>query len=76
MEMTKDELNEIIEKHCKWVLLEEDGIRADLRGADLRGADLSRTNLSGTNLSGANLSGTDLIDADLRWGKSKQCRPK
>lgn len=53
--MTQSELNEILEKHRKWLNNEEGGERADLRGADLRGADLSGANLRGADLSGANL---------------------
>ena len=74
-------LNEILEKHLKWLNAENGGERADLsgadlsgadlRGADLRGADLSVADLSGAdlrgaNLSVANLSGADLSVADLR----------
>ena len=64
-------LNEILEKHLKWLNAENGGERADLRGADLSGADLSGAdlrgaNLSGANLSVANLSGVNLSVADLR----------
>ena len=64
-------LNEILEKHLKWLNDENGGERADLseadlRGADLRGADLSEADLRGANLSGANLSGANLRGADLR----------
>ena len=74
-------LNEILEKHLKWLNDENGGERANLRGADLRGvnlrganfysADLSEANLRGAdlrgaNLSGANLRGADLYKADLR----------
>ena len=77
-------LNEILEKHLKWLNDENGGERANLSGADLsganlRGANLSRANLSranlyianlsGANLSGANLSGADLRGADLRGAK-------
>ena len=68
-------LNEIIEKHAKWLKCMNDGSRANLSGANLSGADLyganlSRANLSGAvlygaNLSRANLSGADLYGADL-----------
>ena len=40
MEMTKEELNEIIERHSKWIYGEKGGVLADINGADLRGADL------------------------------------
>lgn len=44
-------LIEIIKRHKKWILGEEGGECADLRGADLRGADLRWANLSGADLS-------------------------
>ena len=69
-------LNEIIEKHKKWLAREDDGKRADLSGANLRGAnlreadlreaDLREADLSGANLSGANLREADLSGANLR----------
>ena len=59
-------LNEILEKHLKWLNDENGGERADLRGADLRGADLRGANLSVANLSVANLSGANLRGANLR----------
>ena len=64
--MTQSELNEILEKHRKWVNGEDDGERADLRGADLRRADLSGANLSEANLRRANLSEANLRRANLR----------
>lgn len=67
MEMTKEELNEIIERHGKWIYREEGGVLADLSGADLSGADLRGVDLSGADLSGAFLNGADLSGADLRW---------
>ena len=47
--MTKEQLNEILDKHKKWINDELDGERADLRGADLRGASLQGANLRGAN---------------------------
>ena len=38
--MTANELLVILDRHKKWLNNEEDGSRADLRGADLRSADL------------------------------------
>ena len=38
--MTTGKLQEILDKHKKWLNEEEGGERADLRGADLRRADL------------------------------------
>lgn len=68
-------LQEILEKHKKWVNEEADGERANLSGAnlsrtnlrdaDLREANLSRTDLREANLSGANLSEANLHRADL-----------
>ena len=65
--MTKSELNEILEKHRKWLNNEEGGEKANLSGADLRRANLSWANLSWANLSGADLSWADLSWADLSW---------
>ena len=59
-------LNEILEKHLKWLNNENGGERADLSGADLRGADLRIADLSGANLRIADLSGANLRIADLR----------
>jgi hypothetical protein len=68
--MDKAQLADVLSKHSKWIRLETDGIRADLRsanlsGANLRGADLRSANLSGADLSGANLK--DTILADINW---------
>ena len=81
MEITKKELNEIIENHSKWLYGEKDGIFADLRDADLSNADLSNVNLRGAdlrlaNLKKANLSGADLRNADLRWANLKNANLK
>ena len=64
--MSATELKNIVELHGKWLCGEEEGIRANLRGADLRGADLEGANLEGANLRGANLRGADLEGANLR----------
>ena len=69
--MNKEELQQILENHKKWLFGESGGqyadLRyADLRGTDLRGANLSDANLRGTDLRGANLRGTDLRGTDLR----------
>lgn len=68
--MNKEELNEVLRLHKMWLNDEEEGVRADLRGADLRGADLrgaylSYADLRGADLSYANLSYADLIGANL-----------
>jgi len=64
--MTKEQLNEVLEKHKKWLNDEPDGERANLRGADLQGANLWGADLWGANLWGANLWGANLWRADLR----------
>ena len=70
--MTKEQLNEVLEKHKKWLNDEPGGERADLWGADLRGADLWGADLRGANLWGANLQEADLRRANLQganlWG--------
>jgi len=69
---TKEELQNILELHLKWINNESYGIKADLREADLRGADLRGADLRGANLrwadlSGANLRKANLRGANLRW---------
>ena len=64
--MSTEQLKEILEKHKKWLNNEDDGIRADLRGANLSGADLRYATLRYANLSGANLRDADLMGANLR----------
>lgn len=63
--MTKDELQDILTLHRKWLYGKEGGKRADLRCADLSGADLRDTDLSGADLRCADLRDTDLRRADL-----------
>ena len=72
--MTKEELQDIIKSHEKWlncgdgkraVLCDVDLSNINLNHSDLRGADLSGASLSGANLIGASLSGANLSDADL-----------
>ena len=58
-------LEEVLEKHRKWINGGRDGKRADLYGANLRGADLSEVDLSGADLRGADLGGADLRGAIL-----------
>lgn len=50
--MTKEKLQEVLEKHHRWLLCD--------KGANLSGANLSYANLSYANLSGANLSGASV----------------
>ena len=76
--MEQNELQEILEKHQKWLNDEEGGERADLSRANLSWADLSGANLSRANLSGANLSEDQLIRRGLCLKKPligyKKCR--
>lgn len=62
---SSDELQEILRKHSHWLAGDDDGERADLRGADLSDADLSYANLSNAILSGADLSDADMHNANL-----------
>ena len=64
--MEQEKLQEILEKHRKWLNDEEGGERADLCEADLRGADLRGANLRVADLRDANLRVADLRDANLR----------
>ncbi len=64
--LSKEELQEILEKHKKWLTGKDGGERADLRGTDLSWANLREADLRGTDLSWANLRRADLRRADLR----------
>ena len=64
--MNKEKLKEILDKHKKWLIHKDSGVRADLRRADLSGADLSGADLCRADLRGADLHGADLREADLR----------
>ena len=64
--ITKKELDSILNKHKMWLRNDPEGERADLRGADLVIADLVRADLRGADLREANLYGADLRGADLR----------
>ena len=59
-------IKEILEKHKKWLLGEDGGERANLRGANLCGANLRGADLRDANLRDANLRDADLCDANLR----------
>ena len=63
--MDKKTLNDIFDKHLKWLRDEPGGSRANLSGANLSGADLRRANLSGADLRCADLRGANLSCADL-----------
>jgi hypothetical protein len=64
--MNKEQLQEKLALHKKWLNDEEGGQRADLQRATLRGADLRDADLQRADLRGANLRGADLRDADLQ----------
>ena len=63
--MKRDELNDILEKHKKWLQGERGGERADLAWADLTEANLARAKLARAKLAGANLTGANLYEANL-----------
>lgn len=63
--LSKEELQEILEKHKKWLTGKDGGEKADFRWADLRGADLRGADFSGTDFRWADLSETDLEGADI-----------
>ena len=63
---TKEQLQEILQKHQLWLDGKEGGERADLSFADLRSANLSSANLSYANVRSANLRSADLSSANLR----------
>ena len=67
--ISKEELNNILEKHKMWLDSKPDGERADLYNADLSGANLSEADLSGANLYEANLYEANLYKADLSGAK-------
>ena len=67
MEMSQNELNEILRKHKLWLKGEEGGERANLMGAKLAGVDLTKADLSRAELTGADLSYADLPNADLSY---------
>ena len=72
--LTKEELQEIIDKHRHWLNKDCEGwesMKADLRDADLKGANLKNADLTGADLKGTDLSYVDLSyaclnDVDLR----------
>jgi len=53
-------IQEILNKHRRWLNGEEGGERANLRRANLVGADLLGANLVGADLLGADLQGANL----------------
>ena len=64
--MTKEELDQVLKLHKKWLDGNCGGKRAVLRGVDFRCADLSGENLRCADLRDADLRDADLRDADLR----------
>ena len=54
--ISKEELNEILQKHKMWLNNDKGGERADLRGADLRSIHLRGTDLRGADLKFADLT--------------------
>jgi len=58
-------IQEILEKHLKWLRNEAGGERANLGGANLYGANLGGVNLRSANLYGANLRSVNLYGANL-----------
>ena len=64
--MDEKELDLILEKHKKWLNDENDGERANLRGANLRGADLRYAGLQNVDLQNVDLRYADLRDANLQ----------
>ena len=63
--MNAEELKTALTKHSAWLKTENDGERANLRGADLHGADLRGANLYDAHLRGANLYEANLCGANL-----------
>ena len=71
MEITKEQLDNVLRKHLLWTINKSVGeranlSRANLSRANLRGANLSEANLRWADLSGADLSEANLYGADLR----------
>ena len=65
MEITKEQLDDILRKHALWTNNESGGERVNLYQANLSRANLYQANLSRANLRGANLSGAYLYQANL-----------
>lgn len=63
--MTQKELNEVLDKHRKWLNNEDGGEYADLSYVDLSNTDLRYANLAGADLTGTNLLGSDMRNANL-----------
>lgn len=59
--MKREQLDDILEKHKKWLLDQPGGEMANLWGANLRGANLREADLREADLRGANLWGANNI---------------
>ncbi len=66
-DISKEELDLILDKHDMWLKDEDGGEKANLSSANLSSANLSSANLRYANLSSANLSSANLRYADLRY---------
>ena len=69
--LSQQELDEVLDKHEKFVNNQRDGERAqsgmhDLSYLDMEGADFRETDLRDADLSGSLLIDADFADADLR----------
>ena len=69
--LSKEELQEILKKHKKWLLGETGGKKADLSETDFSGADLRwavfiKANFRCADLRGADLSGANFRGANFR----------
>lgn len=70
--MDSNILNEMLDKHRRWLNLEEGGECAnlsysDLRNSNLRGSKLRGSNLRNSDLGYSNLSHSDLREADIDY---------
>jgi hypothetical protein len=63
--ISKDEIEDVLEKHLLYTLGKEDGKKANLSGANLSEIDLPKINLSGADLSEANFFKANLSEANL-----------
>lgn len=60
--MTQDKLDEILEKHIKWLRKDPAGERADMSGTDVREADMREADMNG-----ANMRESDMRGAYMHW---------
>ena len=73
-DLTREELDAILDKHKMWLRNSEEGeqadfFRANLKGADLKGADLRGVHFFEANLNEADLSGANLSGAYFGWAR-------